>query len=175
MERRLAASERGDAHEEREIFLRDQLTGVLQRGAGLIALEGEAARSSRSGQAFVLAFLDVDGLKRINDQHGHGTGDTILRTVGQTLLASMRSYDFVLRYGGDEFVCILPGANITDAEARFDVVQAALLSGRVPVSVTVGLAEWRSGEDTDDLLARADAALYEKRRNARSGEPAAQA
>src|SRR6478672_1461004 len=85
LDRLVASQERGDAHEEREILQRDELTGVLQRGAGLIALEREAARSARSGDTFVVAFIDVDGLKQINDDRGHGSGDEVLRVLGETL------------------------------------------------------------------------------------------
>ena len=168
-DRLVAERERGDADEEREILQRDELTGVLQRGAGLIALEREVARSTRSGDTFVVAFIDVDGLKRVNDDLGHGSGDEILRILGETLRSGMRSYDLALRYGGDEFVCILPGFGVAEAEARFRTLQAKLASGPVPVSVTFGLAEWRPGEDTEALLARADAALYEVRRTLRGG------
>jgi diguanylate cyclase (GGDEF)-like protein len=167
-DRLVAAHERGDAVEEREILQRDELTGVLQRGAGLIALEREVARSTRSGDPLVVAFIDVDGLKRINDDLGHGSGDEVLRILGETLRTGLRSYDLALRYGGDEFVCILPGFGVAEAEARFRVLQTKLGQGPIPVSVTVGVAEWRPGEDTEALLGRADAALYEVRRTVRS-------
>jgi len=169
-DRLVAAHERGDANEEREILQRDELTGVLQRGAGLIALEREVARSSRSGDTFVVAFIDVDGLKQINDDLGHGSGDEVLRVLGETLRTGLRTYDLALRYGGDEFVCILPGFGVAEAEARFRVLQARLTEGPVPVSVTFGVAEWQPGEDTEALLARADAALYAVRRTARGDE-----
>ena len=164
LDREVAFCERSDADEEREILRKDGLTGLLQRGAGISALEREAARSARSREHFVVVFIDVDGLKRINDEHGHRAGDEVLRRLGEVLQAGLRSYDLAFRYGGDEFVCILPGVGNDEAEARFRVVRAALASGPVPVSVTIGVAEWRPDEDTDDLLARADSALYDARR-----------
>jgi diguanylate cyclase (GGDEF)-like protein len=118
----------------------------------------------------VVAFIDVDGLKQINDDLGHGSGDEVLRVLGETLRAGLRTYDLALRYGGDEFVCILPGFGVAEAQARFRVLQARLAEGPVPVSVTFGVAESRPGEDTEALLARADAALYDVRRTARRGE-----
>src|SRR5437588_8461502 len=170
LDRQAAASGRADAEEERAILQRDELTGVLQRGAGLIALEREVARSARSRDPFVVAFIDVDGLKHINDEYGHGSGDEALRTLGETLRTGLRSYDLALRYGGDEFVCILPGFGAAEAAARFRLLQGELASGQVPVSGTFGAAEWQPGEDSDALLARADSALYEVRRAVRGGD-----
>ena len=164
LDRLVAAHERGDAVEEREILQTDVLTGLMQRRAGLVALEREAARSTRTGERFVVAFIDVDGLKERNDEHGHAGGDTVLRTLGAALLANMRSYDVAMRYGGDEFVCILPGFNLAGAHLRFTALQATLTVGEPPVSVTFGLSEWKRGEGTDALLARADSALYDVRK-----------
>jgi diguanylate cyclase (GGDEF)-like protein len=170
-DRQVATAEREDTHEERLILSRDELTGVLRRGAGLIELEREVARSGRSGDSFVIAFVDLDGLKRINDEGGHASGDQALRDVGEALQTGMRTYDVTLRYGGDEFVCILPGLGIAEATARFEALQADLAAGAVPVPVTFGLAEWKRGEDIADLLARADADLYQVRRSVRSDSP----
>lgn len=167
VDRLVAASERDDSFEEREILVKDELTGVLQRGAGLLELQRELARSTRSGDPLVVAFIDVDGLKQINDEQGHGAGDEVLRAVGQMLTTRMRSYDLALRYGGDEFVCILPGFGVAEATARFDVLRGELASGSPAVSVTFGVAECRAGEDADSLIARADAALYDVRRRVR--------
>jgi diguanylate cyclase (GGDEF)-like protein len=167
LDRQMAAQDRDDALEEHEVSQRDQLTGVLQRGAGLIALQGEAARSSRSGASFSVGFIDVDGLKHINDEHGHGAGDEVLRLLGETLRLGLRSYDVALRYGGDEFVCILPGSGIEDSERRLRVLQAQLAAGSTPVAMTFGVAAWKPGEATEALLARADAALYATRRGTR--------
>ena len=160
LDREMSAYARGDADEEREILQRDGLTGVLQRGAGIMALEREVARSGRSGEPLVVAFIDVDGLKRINDEQGHASGDAVLSTLGDALRNHMRAYDIALRFGGDEVVCVLPGLAIEEAATRFDALQAELATGSVPVSVSVGLVEWRPGETSDALLARADAAMY---------------
>jgi diguanylate cyclase (GGDEF)-like protein len=163
LDRQAAAHERDDAVEDAAIAERDELTGVLQRDAGLVALEEEATRSDRLGEPFVVAFIDVDGLKQVNDEQGHASGDALLRTLGATLRRAMESRDLIVRYGGDEFVCILPGADLPSAAAHFDAVQQSLASAVEPVSISVGLAASRPGESTTDLMARADAALYADR------------
>jgi diguanylate cyclase (GGDEF)-like protein len=168
-DRMVAAAERDDSFEEREILLKDELTGVLQRGAGLLELQRELDRTSRSGDPLVVAFLDVDGLKQINDEQGHGAGDDVLRAVGTMLTTRMRSYDLALRYGGDEFVCILPGFGLAEATARFRILRQQLAAGSPAVSVTFGLAESEVGEEVESLIARADAALYDERRRVRAG------
>ena len=167
LDREVSAHARGDAEEEREVLQRDELTGVLQRRVGIAALEREVARSGRSGEPLVVAFIDVDGLKRINDEQGHASGDAVLRTLGEALRNNMRIYDVALRYGGDEVVCVLPGFAIEEAATRFDALQAELATGSVPVSVSVGLVEWRPGETSDAVLARADAAMYRLRESSR--------
>lgn len=163
LDRQAAAHERDDAEEERELSERDELTGVLQRGAGLVALEEEAIRSDRAGEPFVVAFIDVDGLKQVNDQRGHAAGDALLRTLGSTLRGASGAREINVRYGGDEFVCILPGVDLPTAAAHFALVQESLATAAEPVSVSVGLAASRPGESTDAVLARADAALYADR------------
>lgn len=107
-----------------------------------------------------VAFIDVDGLKARNDTRGHAAGDDALRIVGRTLLAGLRGYDHVIRWGGDEFLCVLPG--VTEAEAAYRLEQAKkeLSTGPEDLSISVGIAEWQAGDTADALVARADAALY---------------
>lgn len=144
----------------------DDLTGVLRRGAGMRQLHAEVDRVRRSGGRLVLAFADVDGLKEVNDSHGHIAGDHLLQLVAHTLKRRLRSYDLVLRYGGDEFVCVLSGAGLAEARAKLDEISAELreLAGRDVLSV--GLAELDAGDPADTAMAlvgRADAALYSGR------------
>jgi diguanylate cyclase (GGDEF)-like protein len=118
-------------------------------------------------QSLVLAFLDVDHLKAVNDSRGHASGDRMLLEVANTLKASLRSYDLIVRYGGDEFLCALPGVTVVEAAERFALVNAALSAAAQPASVTIGLADLRSTDSPTDLIARADTALYAERRDRR--------
>jgi diguanylate cyclase (GGDEF)-like protein len=114
-------------------------------------------------EPLVLAFVDVDGLKAINDARGHAAGDRTLCDVVKVLRAHLRSHDLIVRYGGDEFVCALSGLNMADATQRVALVNAALQEAPEPGSVTVGLAELQPDDSLENLLARADAALYRER------------
>lgn len=159
-DREQAALDREQAGRERARAGVDGLTGVLRRESGLAELEREIARARRSDGRLVLAFVDVDGLKAINDVHGHAAGDQLLRDVALALRTGLRSYDLVLRYGGDEFLCVLPGTGIEGARRRFDEVAGKLTEKSPGASVTTGLAALEDTDTLDELVARADAALY---------------
>src|SRR6202165_791873 len=95
----------------------DDLTGTLRRGTGLTALQREIARAHRvGGDGIVVAFMDVDGLKHVNDTAGHAAGDQLLREVAAAIRERGRSYDLVFRYGGDEFVCALVDVTLEQAQ-----------------------------------------------------------
>jgi diguanylate cyclase (GGDEF)-like protein len=139
----------------------DDLTGAFRREMGWLALTHEIARARRGDGRFVLAFVDVDRLKDINDRDGHAAGDEALRRVVASLRAHLRSFDPILRYGGDEFVCGLGAARLADVEHRFDLIAQSLED--IGLGVSVGLAELAPNESLDELTARADAALLVKR------------
>jgi len=149
----------------REEAMLDDLTGVLRRGAGMAALEHEIARAERSllGR-LVVAFIDLDGLKEVNDSMGHAAGDQLLRAVAAALASRLRGQDLVLRYGGDEFVAVMPETDVAGARQTLVEIRARLAerTGRKPFSI--GLAALRQGDTAQSLVARADAALYESRR-----------
>lgn len=145
----------------------DELTGALRRGSGFAALRHEIDRARRTGTPLVVGFLDVDGLKEVNDTFGHTAGDTLLCSVVAALRASLRSYDVVVRYGGDEFVYSLAGADISAAVKRFRTMRT-LLSDREPLrTVSAGFAELDVEDDLESLVARADADLYAHRATGR--------
>jgi GGDEF domain-containing protein len=113
-----AADERDRVAEERE----GAPSGSLRRARAGGRWPREIARARRSDGRLVLAFVDVDGLKPINDVQGHAVGDALLRDAAVALRTALRSYDLVVRYGGDEFLCALAGTDVEGAQRRFDEV-----------------------------------------------------
>jgi diguanylate cyclase (GGDEF)-like protein len=116
----------------------------------------------------VLAFIDVDGLKEINDSQGHLAGDTLLQHLGETLRANVRPYDVIVRYGGDEFICAMPNVSGPEARARFERIAALLTAADAKHSVTFGLAEAEPADSLQELIGRADADLLKARRSGHS-------
>jgi anti-anti-sigma factor len=140
----------------------DDLTGALRRDRGFGALRLEIDRCRRTGDRLVVGFVDVDGLKRVNDTRGHQSGDQLLKAVVSELIGSLRSYDIVVRFGGDEFVYSLAGADIGAARSRFEAMQESLLASHGD-SVSAGFAELGANDTLEALIARADADLYHRR------------
>ncbi len=165
-----ASADRAVATAERLAFAVDGLTGAYLRVPGFVELEREIARARRTEQPLVLAFIDVDGLKAINDARGHAAGDRMLVEVAATLRKQMRPYDLLIRYGGDEFVCVLSGLTMDAATERLATLNDLLAEAPEHGSITIGLAEMEAEDSTEDLLVRADMALYRKRRSM-SGQP----
>jgi len=128
-----------------------------------LELVREMAKASRTKEPLVLAFVDVDGLKDINDSHGHAAGDRVLLEVASALKAVLRAYDVIIRWGGDEFVCVIQGMSIAETEQRLSQVNRALAHSPGHGSVTIGLTQVKPDDSPEDLVARADAALYQER------------
>ncbi len=145
-----------------EALLReDALTGLSNRRAILTQLGGMVSAARRHGHPLSIAILDLDHFKRINDTHGHKTGDDVLVMAAHALGTHLRAEDQLGRLGGEEFLILLPD---TDAAAASHVaeklrLEVAAAPSPVPVTVSAGVATW-DGEASDDLLQRADDALY---------------
>lgn len=163
-----AWADRVHSAHERAAMLIDGLTGVHRREPGMLELARDVNKAQRTDSSFVLAFMDVDGLKTLNDSEGHAAGDQLLRHVVDTTRGAVREYDLILRYGGDEFLCGLLDLGLAEAQRRFEMVNASLAVTR-GAHVTVGLAELAQGESLEELVARADAVMYAQRELRRSG------
>lgn len=142
----------------------DGLTGAYRREVGRLALRNEIERARRSDGRFVIAFVDVDGLKGVNDREGHAAGDKVLRTLAATMRANLRSYDPIVRYGGDEFVCGVAAIDPSEVQHRIGVIDQSLRHA-TGVGITAGLAAMEGNESLEELTERADAALLEAKRS----------
>jgi two-component system cell cycle response regulator len=149
-----------------EQALTDDLTRLANRRHGAHQLEREIALGVRHGRDLALVRVDVDHFKAINDTHGHQAGDQVLAEVARRLAGAVRGGDELARWGGDEFVAILPGTDRPGALRAAERLRAAvaeapieIVGASLPVTVSVGWAHW-AGDTPDDLLARADRALY---------------
>ena len=151
----------------RELATRDELTGLPNRRAMQDLMELEHRRSLRSGRPLILAELDIDHFKNINDTHGHATGDRALQAFTGTVRASVRDTDVLARWGGEEFVLMLCETQLEDARELLERVRLAVAAVDIPhpagtlrLSVSAGLALHLPGERIDHTLERADQALY---------------
>jgi diguanylate cyclase len=147
----------------------DFLTGLPNRRSMMEALTAEQVRAQRSGEPLTVLMCDVDHFKVVNDTHGHAVGDEVLRTLGRALHDALRRYDQCARWGGEEFLVLLPDTELQGArevaeklrrEAGGISVEAA--GGvRVTVTLSVGVAQLDAGESVDSVLRRADVAMYD--------------
>jgi diguanylate cyclase (GGDEF)-like protein len=165
-DREQSARDRLQATAERDALMNqltlaetDQLTGARMRAAGLLDLAHEIDRARRTGSPLVVAYLDVVGLKAVNDTHGHAAGDAMLQRAAHAVQAHLRSYDLIIRIGGDEFLCVMSGATIKDARARFRLIQASLAADADVCEIKVGFAALSAADSLAELISRADAEL----------------
>lgn len=141
---------------ELEVMARtEELTGLPNRRAWDETLPRELARARRNGLPLCVALLDIDHFKEYNDEHGHQAGDELLRRTAAQWRAALRTSDFLARFGGDEFIALLPDCTVDQGVGLVERLRAAS-----PRPASVGLAQWPGTESGDDLVRRADAALY---------------
>lgn len=153
----------------------DELTGIYNRRRIFQVLSEESNRYQRAPGAFSLGILDVDFFKHINDSHGHQAGDEILHKLAGCVSDGLRVIDSFGRYGGEEFLLILPQTTLAGAQVKAERIRASIEALRfdslpegIRVTVSIGLAEFQAGETTDDTLARADKALYQAKEAGRN-------
>jgi diguanylate cyclase (GGDEF)-like protein len=147
----------------------DPVAGCMNHRAMRRRLDEEIARAARTGSPLSCLLIDLDDFKLVNDRRGHQAGDAVLREVVQALVGEFRAFDRVARYGGDEFVVILPNADLRSgaaaaARALERLHALRLMDGEVGVSASIGVAEWRAPMTTDELLEACDAALLRSKR-----------
>jgi diguanylate cyclase (GGDEF)-like protein len=145
----------------------DELTGSFNRRCIMRMLDEEIARAGRSGAPCSIALIDLDWFKRVNDAYGHPTGDEVLRAFAITMFANIRSVDRFGRYGGEEFLLVLPDMAADDAARTLDRLRAIIadldwsaFSPGMAVTISAGVATLKPNETPDTFLARADSALY---------------
>ena len=147
----------------------DSLTGLFNRRQILERFEEECERAQRGGVGLSCLMLDVDHFKRVNDTFGHQKGDEVLKMIATQTRHALRAYDVVGRYGGEEFIALLPGTDLETACVVAERLRLAIQTTVVlqtpagqphPTTVSLGLTPWRSGDTVDALIQRADEALY---------------
>ncbi len=142
----------------------DVLTGLLNRRAGQVALEVELQKAAVSGAPVSVAMGDVDFFKKTNDRLGHAVGDDVLRSVAASLRSGMRGSDFAVRWGGEEFLLLLPDTALDDAvllaERVRNLVATTPQVASEPVTMSFGVGQWRPAESVAAFVERIDAAMY---------------
>ena len=169
---------RAELEDSREDSKRDALTGLANRTGLDFAFRRLIDTMGSHGTSLSCAVVDIDHFKALNDTYGHPVGDQVLRIVTRALLASVRPADIVGRSGGDEFIVILPGADLSAAHTIGDNIRAAIASSDVQsvlgpdtlggITGSVGVAQYRPGDTAKALIDRADQCLYRAKQNGRN-------
>ena len=161
--------------EQRQKALLDPLTGLPNRAAWSERVEREMLEWQAHGGHLAMAILDLDHFKRINDSYGHLAGDKVLKIVADQLRKRLRSHDFIARFGGEEFVLLLPQTSPAAAAQIAEMLRATVEAcpfhfkgERVVITTSIGLGAFRPGERGDQVLKRADAALYRAKESGRN-------
>ncbi|AMZ73427.1 MULTISPECIES: GGDEF domain-containing protein [Pseudomonas] len=166
---------RENLEEQRQKALIDPLTGLPNRAAWSERLEHEVAQWQQHGNSLLLAMLDLDHFKRINDNYGHLAGDRVLKLIASVLRKRLRSGDFIARFGGEEFVLLVPNTSLAAGAKLAEALRLAIegcpfhFKGEpVTVTVSIGLTAFKPGEHSDLVLKRADQALYRAKSSGRN-------
>ncbi len=163
-------------HDEAQTHaLTDPMTGLPNARCLQIQFEKEVARASRGNSSFQLLMLDLDGFKAVNDTFGHKVGDTMLKEIGRVIQEQLRDYDFLARYGGDEFVALIPDTSAEDVLDLCDRIEKSVTEFRLPiegsdiapsVGVSLGASGYpKNGETFDQMIVAADKVMYSRKAN----------
>ena len=166
---------RDHIEEQRQKALTDPLTGLPNRAAWDERQELEVARWQRYGGELLMAVLDIDFFKRINDNYGHLAGDKVLKIIATELAKRLRKTDFIARFGGEEFVLLIPGTPLEGAQQLLETLRTAIEScpfhfkgERVTITLSAGVSAFAAGERAEQVFERADQALYRAKRSGRN-------
>jgi diguanylate cyclase (GGDEF)-like protein len=152
----------------------DMLTGLLNRRQMEEVLEAEMGQAQRQGHGLCVAMIDLDHFKRVNDVHGHRMGDEVLRRFAELLKREGRQVDRCGRWGGEEFLLLMPHANLPQARLALERIRKRLSDlpmrehDTLRVTLSAGVAQWVPGESVDGWLERADHAMYEAKHSGRN-------
>lgn len=173
--RQLLRATRYQLEHYEEKSARDELTGLFNRRQLQTELEQAKLQADVSSVPFSICLIDIDRFKEINDNNGHLTGDTILKEFARTARDSIRDTDILGRYGGDEFLQILPDTDIKGAVMHAERLRVYAhfldfqkILAQKHISLSIGIAQYRSGEKIPDLISRADSALYRAKQHGRN-------
>jgi diguanylate cyclase len=162
-----AAKNRTVLEKQRYKALHDPLTELPNREYYNERASYEYQRWQRYGRPLTLAVFDIDHFKKINDGHGHQAGDRVLKVIGRSVAKRLREVDFFCRFGGEEFVALMPETSLADAMPVLDTIRAAIANAAFnykeqPISITlsIGVTEFKTGDDVESAFVRADEALY---------------
>ena len=145
----------------------DQLTGLYNRRSGEQRLAQEISRAQRHGRPLTVLLIDIDGLKQVNDKHGHAAGDTLLKGFADRLQRAIRGSDLAVRLGGDEFMALLPECRAEEVRhvlARIEGLEFEFNEEKISLHFSRGWTDYKAGETPQELLNRADQELYANKR-----------
>jgi len=154
----------------------DQLTGLYNRRSGEQRLAEEMSRAQRHGRALTILLMDLDGLKAVNDKHGHAAGDTVIKSFADRLQRAIRGSDLAVRLGGDEFMAILPECRCEEVNrvlGRIEGLDFEFDDQKISLRFSSGWTDFRPIDTMQEFLKRADVALYEDKRAGKGGSNAA--
>ena len=169
---------RRNLEQAREEALTDGLTGISNRKQFDMAIKREAATATEEDQPLCLIMCDIDHFKKFNDNFGHHIGDQVLKVTARVVKDSVKGRDIAARYGGEEFAVILPNTKLSDATVVADQIRTTLASRALmnkrngtsygTITLSLGVSQFRLGEPLEDLITRADEALYHAKSNGRN-------
>lgn len=156
-----------------KLALLDSMTGLYNRRCGEHRLANEVARTRRNGLPLTIIMLDLNGLKNVNDKHGHAAGDELIKFFAMRLNKAIRGSDLAVRLGGDEFLLVLPECKpgeVRHVLARLAGLRVEVEGQEIPVTFSAGWANYTPGETPEELMKRADEVLYVNKRAAKEQE-----